>query len=38
MNGRQTRQVVEGISRTPKKVEVDPDGWWLLKATVRGEK
>jgi aminopeptidase N len=36
--GRQTRQVVEGIARKPKKVAVDPGGWWLLKSTVRGEK
>jgi aminopeptidase N len=38
VNGRQTHQVVEGISPRPKQVEVDPGGWWLLKATVRGEK
>jgi aminopeptidase N len=38
VNGRQTQQVVEGIERKPKKVEVDPGGWWLLKSTVRGEK
>lgn len=30
VNGRETRQVVEGIARKPKKVEVDPLGWWLL--------
>jgi aminopeptidase N len=38
VNGRQTQQVVEGISRRPKRIEVDPGGSWLLKATVRGEK
>jgi aminopeptidase N len=37
LTGRQTRQVVEGISRRPKKVELDPRGWWLMKSTVRGE-
>jgi aminopeptidase N len=31
VDGRQTRQVVEGVPRKPKKVEVDPIGWWLLK-------
>jgi aminopeptidase N len=38
VEGRQTRQVVEGVPRKPKRIEVDPGGWWLLKATVRGEK
>jgi aminopeptidase N len=32
LNGRQTRQVVEGISQRPKNIQVDPGGWWLLKA------
>jgi aminopeptidase N len=32
--GKQTRQVIEGVSQKPKKLEVDPNGWWLLKATV----
>jgi aminopeptidase N len=27
---RESRSVVEGISRKPKKIEVDPNGWWLL--------
>jgi aminopeptidase N len=30
VNGRHTRQVVEGISRRPKELEVDPASWWLL--------
>jgi aminopeptidase N len=38
VNGRETRQVIDGIARKPRKVEVDPDGWWLLKTTVRGQK
>jgi aminopeptidase N len=38
LNGRQTRQVIEGIKHKPKKVEVDPNGWWLLKSNVRGER
>jgi aminopeptidase N len=37
VNGRQTRQVIEGVSRKPGKVEVDPNGWWLFKATVKDE-
>jgi aminopeptidase N len=38
VDGRETRQVVDGITGKPKKVEVDPSGWWLLKKTVRGDK
>jgi hypothetical protein len=38
VTGRQTHQVVEGISQKPKKIEVDPSGWWLLKSSVRGER
>jgi aminopeptidase N len=34
VNGRQTRQVIDGIAGKPKKVEVDPKGWWLLQTTV----
>ena len=33
-----TRQVVHGIGRKPKKIVVDPRGWWLLKATVSGKR
>ena len=38
VEGRRTRQVVQGITRKPKKIEVDPNGWWLLKTTVSGER
>jgi aminopeptidase N len=38
VKGRESRQVVEGISRKPKRIQVDPKGWWLLKATVRSER
>jgi aminopeptidase N len=38
VTGRKTRAVVEGIGQKPGKVEVDPNGWWLLKSTVRSEK
>jgi len=31
VDGRQSRQVIEGVPRKPKQVEVDPNGWWLLK-------
>jgi hypothetical protein len=35
---RESRGVVEGISRKPKKIEVDPNGWWLLQVkSVNGE-
>ena len=30
LNGKQTRQVIGGIGHQPKKVTVDPNGWWLL--------
>ena len=39
VEGRQTRQVVVGISRRPKQIEVDPKGWWLLQVkSVKGER
>jgi aminopeptidase N len=39
VDGRETRQVVEGVTGRPKKVEVDPAGWWLLKTnSVNGER
>jgi aminopeptidase N len=39
IEGRQTRQVVEGISRKPKVIEVDPNHWWLLQVKdVKGER
>jgi aminopeptidase N len=38
IEGRQTRQVVEGIRRKPKTIEVDPNRWWLMKTTVSGER
>ncbi|HET8624075.1 MAG TPA: M1 family metallopeptidase [Gemmatimonadales bacterium] len=33
---RTTRRTLRGIARAPSKVEVDPGGWWLLKATATG--
>jgi aminopeptidase N len=36
--GPKTHTVIEGISRKPSRVEIDPNGWWLLKTTVRREK
>ena len=30
VEGRQSQQVIEGVPHKPKKVEVDPNGWWLL--------
>ncbi len=39
VESRQTRQVIDGISRPPKKVEVHPAGWWLLQTkSVNGER
>ena len=38
VNGRQTHQVIDGISKKPKRIDVDPRGWWLLQASVRGGK
>jgi aminopeptidase N len=38
MNGRQARQLIEGVPQKPGKVEVDPNGWWLLKSTVSSER
>jgi aminopeptidase N len=32
VNVRESRFLVEGISHRPQKIEVDPGGWWLLKA------
>jgi aminopeptidase N len=36
VNGRRSRLVVEGIERRPQRIQVDPNGWWLLKARVHG--
>ncbi|MEO7136919.1 MAG: M1 family metallopeptidase [Gemmatimonadales bacterium] len=38
ITGSKTHKVIEGIGKKPSRVEVDPNGWWLLKTTVRGEK
>jgi len=37
VQGRTTRTAIDGVTR-PKRIDVDPDGWWLLKSTVRSEK
>jgi len=34
VDGVETRQVVKGITRAPRAVQVNPTGWWLLQATV----
>lgn len=37
--GPKTHKVIEGIGKKPSRVEVDPNGWWLLKTnTVSGER
>jgi aminopeptidase N len=38
LEGPKTDKVIEGIGRSPTKIEVDPNHWWLLKTTVRSEK
>jgi aminopeptidase N len=32
VDGRSTRRTIRSVRRPPTKVEVDPGGWWLLKA------
>jgi aminopeptidase N len=34
IEGRQNRIVVDGIKKKPTTIEVDPGGWWLLRANV----
>jgi aminopeptidase N len=34
VSGRTTRRTLRGVTRPPAKVEVDPAGWWLAKASV----
>jgi len=31
LQAKQTRQVIGGVTQKPKKVEIDPNGWWLLR-------
>jgi aminopeptidase N len=38
VEGRESRIVVDGIAHKPRKIVVDPKGWWLLKANVSGER
>ena len=38
VNGRETRTVINAIPRRPKKIEVDPNEWWLLKHNVNGKR
>jgi aminopeptidase N len=35
VNGRSSRVVIEGIKHKPKRVVIDPNGWWLLQSKVR---
>jgi aminopeptidase N len=38
LEGPKTHKVIEGIGRKPKRIEVDPNGWWLLKTnSVNGK-
>jgi aminopeptidase N len=39
VDGRQSRKVVDGIGRSPHRIEVDPNGRWLLQVnSVSGER
>jgi aminopeptidase N len=39
VDGPKTHKVIEGIGHRPKKIEVDPTGWWLLKTnSVNGKR
>jgi aminopeptidase N len=38
LTGRTTRQEIEGIPRKPKKVEVEPNGWWLVQVKSVSER
>jgi aminopeptidase N len=38
VDGRESHIRIEGFSHKPKTIDVDPKGWWLLKATVKGER
>lgn len=36
VKGRETRVDLPDVAHPPSRVEIDPHGWWLLKATVSG--
>jgi aminopeptidase N len=36
VSGRATHHTLRGFNRPPRKVELDPAGWWLMKARVSG--
>jgi aminopeptidase N len=38
VEGRETEKLLDGFSRAPTNVEVDPRGWWLLKYSVNGKR
>jgi aminopeptidase N len=33
VDGMKTHAMIEGVDQRPKRIEVDPNGWWLLKTT-----
>ena len=35
VNGRTTHVVIPHVAEVPRSIVVDPDGWWLLRATVQ---
>lgn len=38
VSGRSVRRTLRGFAKPPSRVEVDPGGWWLVKATVSRER
>ncbi|MEP6473830.1 MAG: hypothetical protein ABJC74_08920, partial [Gemmatimonadota bacterium] len=38
VEGRETVVNIGGLQAKPAKIEVDPDGWWLLTTAVTGDK
>jgi hypothetical protein len=35
VEGKETAVRLEGIRKRPRELQLDPDGWWLMEATVR---
>jgi len=35
VEGRETRVTLQSVKSKPKRVVIDPNGWWLVQAEVR---
>ncbi len=35
VEGRETKIQIEGVRTPPRELQLDPEGWWLMEATVR---